>query len=154
MMKRSQDLGQTMIEVIVALTLIILFLSGVVIVELYAIRNADYSRHKSQATQLAKQQLERARVVRDAGGIAALDICQTTCFINYMLTPVPVTPTGPFGQSLTIVGASSYDCPLPEVTVIPEPQSYMATAVVEWGEGAQVTPVPRAELSSCITDWR
>ena len=39
--------GQTMIEVIVALTLIILFLSGVVIVELYAIRNADYSRNKS-----------------------------------------------------------------------------------------------------------
>ena len=50
--------GQTMIEVIVALTLIILFLSGVVVVELYAIKNSNFSRNKSISTHLARQQLE------------------------------------------------------------------------------------------------
>lgn len=147
--------GQTMIELIVALTLIILFLSGVVVVELYAIKNADYARNKSTATQLAKQQLERARVVRDIEGIDSLDICLSTCYIDSQLTPVPVTPTGIYGQSLTIVEASVVDCPLPETTVTPEPKSYRATAVVNWAQGAiDLTPAPEVEIVSCITGWR
>src|SRR3989344_5102842 len=106
--------GQTMIEVIIALTLIILFLSGVVVVELFAVRNADFSRNKSISTQLARQQLERARVVRDSAGLSALTMCLSTCFINSALTPVPISPTGIYGQSLKITEASIVDCPLPD----------------------------------------
>ena len=148
--------GQTMIEVIVALTLIILFLSGVVVVELYAIRNADYSRNKSTSTQLAKQQIERARVMRDSGRIDSLwQYCRSICYINNQLTPMPeVTSTGKFGQSLSIYSATVDDCPLPDVTIIPEPIFYKTTASVTWDTAGIITPHPLVELSSCITDWR
>src|SRR3989344_2222708 len=98
--------GQTIIEVIVALTMITLFLSGVVVVELYAIKNANYARDKSLASRLARQQLERARVVRDTAGIDGLNTCLSTCYINSFLTPVPVSPTGIFGQSLKLQAVS------------------------------------------------
>ena len=147
--------GQTMIEVIVALTLIILFLSGVVIVELYAIRNADYSRNKSTSIQLAKQQSERARVMRDTGRMDILwQYCSSICYINNQLIPMPVTPTGKFGQSLSIYNASADDCPQPEVAIGPEPTIYKTTALVTWDTEGIITTHPQVELSSCITDWR
>ena len=144
-----------MIEVIIALTLIILFLSGVVVVELYAVKNADYSRSKSISTQLARQQLERARVVRDSAGIGALSICELTCYINDQLIPVPISPTGVYGQSVTIIEASTFDCPLPTVLITPQPVSYKATSRVSWGQGeVNITPAPEVVVSSCLTDWR
>lgn len=151
------NFGQTMIEVIVALTLIILFLSGIVVIELYALRNSEYSRKKSIATQLARQQLERARVVRDSAGISSLNnYCfLSSCYINGNLTPVPVTPTGTFGQSLTISDALTGDCPIPDVTITPAPISYKAKAYINWSQGAtDITPAPEIEVSTCITDWR
>src|SRR3989344_3617699 len=148
------DKGQTMIEVIIALTLIILFVSGVVIVELFAVKNADYSRNKSTSTQLARQQLERARVVRDSAGLNALTICLFTCYINDYLTPVPISPTGVYGQKLTIAAATLADCPLP-TGVTPAPISYKATSFVSWAQGiTNITPAPEVQVSSCITDWR
>lgn len=147
--------GQTIIEVIVALTLITLFLSGIVVVELYAIKNANYARDKSLATRLARQQLERARVVRDTAGIGGLNNCLFTCYINNLLTPIPVTPTGIYGQSLILQAVSIGDCPLPAITITPIPTSYLATASVNWGKGSvNITPAPEVVISSCLTDWR
>ena len=147
--------GQTVLEFLIALTLIIFFLLGIVALEVYAIRNTKYAQNKSAAAKLARQQLERTRVVRDSAGINALDICQLGCFINEQLTPGAITPTGTYGQLLTIGSASVDDCPLPPVTITPPlPISYKAKAVVSWSQGAQVTPPQEVEISSCITDWR
>lgn len=146
--------GQTILEVVVALSLIILFLSGIVTVELFAIKNMDYAQHVSLATRLARQQLERAKVVRDSEGIGALSLCTSTCYINNYLTPVPVTPTGTYGQSLLLQLSTSSDCPLPTVTITPNPVSYKTTAVVSWSQNVAVTPPPQVEMSSCLTDWR
>lgn len=153
--KPLQDKGQTMIEVIIALTLIILFLSGVVVVELFAVKNAEYSRNKSISTQLARQQLERARVIRDSSGIEALTSCLSSCYINNQLTPVPISPTGVYAQSLIITEATIADCPLSETIITPAPISYKASALVSWGQGVvNITPAPIVAVSSCITDWR
>lgn len=151
----SENLGQTMLEVLIALTLIIFFLTGIAVVQLYSMRNVSYSENKSIAARLARQQLERARVVRDSAGIGALSICQSPliCFINPTLTPVPLTPTGFFGQSLTLQVATSTDCPLPDVTITPQPTSFKTISTVSWSQGVGVTPV-QTQLSSCITDWR
>lgn len=152
---KNQLSGQTIIEVIVALMMITLFLSGVVVVELYAIKNSNYARDKSLATRLARQQLERARVVRDTAGIDGLNACLSTCYINSFLTPVPVSPTGIYGQSLILQAVSIGDCPLPAITIIPIPVSYRATALVNWGQGSvNITPAPEVVISSCLTDWR
>lgn len=154
----SAQNGQTVLEVLVALTLIILFLTGVVIIELYATRNSEYAQTRSLATSLAGQQLERARVVRDSAGISSLNVCLSSCYINGQLTPVPAVlgPTGTFSQSLTIkqTSLSDQDCQLPAVTITPNPVVYKATALVSWAQNANVTPAPQLVVSSCITDWR
>lgn len=152
--RKNTRSGQTILEVLVALGLIILFLSGIIVVELYALKNVSFAEKKSIATRLARQQLERARVIRDSKGIESLSLCEIPCFLNNQLTPVPITPTGTFGQSLFIVPATSSDCPLPEVTITPFPRSYKATATVIWDTNLAVTPPPKLELSSCLTDWR
>lgn len=148
--------GQTIIEVVIALSLIILFLSGVVIVELVSIKNVQYSQNKSVAVTLARQQIERARVVRDSAGISALDICiNNECFINNNLTPTQISPTGVYGQNLKLTAVTEFDCPIPNVTITPMPTTYKAVSTVNWGSGAtNVTPVPELNVSSCITDWR
>lgn len=147
--------GQTILEVVIALTLIILFLSGVIVVELFSLRNVQYAQNKSLATKLARQQLERARVIRDSTGIEKILPCINSCFINDKLTPVAISPTGTFGQILKLQTATSADCPLPDVTITPAPYSYKATSTVSWAQGAtNITPVPELSLSSCITDWR
>ncbi len=140
--------GQTILEVLIALTLMIFFLSGIIVIELFAVKNVEYARNKSIATKYARQQIERARVVRDSSGIEALFLCQTTCFINPQLTPVFITPTGTYGQSLVMTKASAQDCPFPDVTVTPIPNSYKMTAYASWAPQEQV------EISSCLTDWR
>ena len=148
--------GQTIIEVVIALSLIILFLSGVVIVELISIKNVQYSQNKSIAVSLARQQIERARVVRDTAGMSALDICiNNNCFINNNLTPTQISPTGVYGQNLKLTAVTLSDCPIPEVTITPMPTTYKAVSTVNWGYGAtNVTPLPELNVSSCITDWR
>ena len=147
--------GQTILEVIIALAMIILFLSGVTVVQLVSIKNVDYARRKSSATALSRQQIERAHVVRDVHGISGLSPCLSRCYINKDLTPMPITPTGMYGQSLLLAPATSFDCPLPEVTVTPSPVVYLARALTTWGiSQPDITPAPQVEISSCITDWR
>lgn len=152
----SED-GQTLVEVLVALMLVIFFLSGIVVIELYAIRNIEFAQKKSMATKLAREQLERARTLRDSAGIEMLEnYCQSSaCYINSFLTPVPSPAlTGIYSQTVQLVSASSEDCSLPEITITPPPVSYKATAVVSWGSGVATTPAPQVEISSCLTVWR
>ncbi len=152
----NNSVGQSILEVLIALTLILLFLSGVVIVQLFAIRNINYSQNKSTATRLARQQLDRVKVVRDFAGIDSLTVCQSACFINSQLTPVQgITPTGIFDQVVTLGAVSPGECPLPAITITPVPVSYKVTVKVILKDTANlVTPTPLIQLSSCITDWR
>lgn len=148
--------GQTILEVVIALILIILFLSGIVVVQLYAIRNADYAKNKSMATILARQQLERARVMRDSVGISVLKascFIPLKCYIDDQLTPWPA-PTGTdiYRQSLFLT--SDRSCPTPAIISTPPPQSYKATAVVSWAQDILITPPPEVSIFSCVTDWR
>lgn len=145
--------GQTMLEILVALTLVVLFLSGVVIIQLYALRNVQFSRNKSTATTLAQQQIERVRAVRDSAGINGLNMCSSPCFINSELTPVPVTPTGTFGQSVIMQPATVFDCPIPTEAVIdPPPQYYKVTAQAQWGGSVPITPEPKVVIDTCLTN--
>ena len=147
--------GQTMIEVLVALALIAFFLSGVTIIQLFSIRNTDYSNKKSLATSLARQQLERVRVLRDSVGIDALSACELDpCFVNAELTPDPNLPTGYYRQSFIIKQAVSNECTLPEITVTPVPVVYKVTADVVWLGNSEITPAPNVNIYSCLTDWR
>lgn len=151
---KNKCCGQTIIEVIVALMLITLFLSGITIVEITASKNIIYSQNKSIASRFARQQLERARVVRDMSGIESLQICQSECYINNKLTPMPIIPTGIFTQTLRIVTNAQASCPVSDVSITPPPSSYEAIAHISWDTNIITTPAPVVEMTSCITDWR
>lgn len=143
--------GQTILEVLIALSLIIIFLSGIVIVELVSLRNIQFGQNKSIAAKLANQQLERARVMRDSvGADILLNNCSGTCYINSNLTPIiNPTPGGIYSQTLSVSSGSFSDCP--QVTPI-----YKLTSSVSWKQNATVTifPPPQVALSTCMTDWR
>lgn len=150
--------GQTLIEVLISLTLIILFLTGIIIIELYAYKNSDFAQKKSIATKLARQQLDRARVVRDSGGFDALtQWCLSTCYINNELTPIPITPTGIYAQSLIVepAGDVNSDCPILQTDITPSPWPiiFKVTSNVFWGD---ITKVPdnNVVISTCLSDWR
>lgn len=147
-------LGQTILEVLVALTLIVLFLTGVLVIQLYSVRNINYAQNKSVATKLARQQLDRVKVVRDSAGIGSLTVCLSSCYINNQLTPIPVTPTGTYGQKLVMQLTTLSDCPLPAITITPAPVSYKVTSTVDWSAGAPITPAAQVQVTSCVTDWR
>lgn len=154
--QHTTNSGQSIIEVLIALTLIIMFLSGIVILQLFSVRNINYSENKSTAAKLARQQLDRVRVIRDSVGFDSLLSCTTSpgCFINVSLTPVQVTPTGVFDQIVTMQSASPSDCPIPS-SVTPVPTSYLVNIkVILKGNSGSLTPTPIAQLSSCLTDWR
>ena len=148
--------GQTLLEMIIALALIIFFLSGIIVIELFAIRNIEYAQKKSLATKYAKQQLERARVVRDTSGFDTLsNYCYLqTCFINSQLTvmPVPVTPTGVFKQEFKIEATDQNVCPVLAAELTPVPTAFKATAIASWGQN--ITPAAQVEVSTCMTNWR
>lgn len=145
--------GQTVLEVLIALTLIILFLSGVVIIELVALRNVQYGQNKSVATKLANQQLERARVIRDSVGIDAITGCNP-CYIDNFLTPTGVSSAGIYNQSLTVLSDSS-DCPRIEVEALtPTPAQYKLTVDISWIQNTAITlvPAPKVVLSTCLAE--
>lgn len=145
--------GQSIIEILIALTLVILFLSGITVIQLFSIRNVQFSRNKSTATKLAAQQLERVRVVRDSAGIDALSLCNASCFINSQLTPVPQGPPDPFVQTVSMRTAAATECPVPSIISGVAPVLYKVTSKVTWsGPNPTGTPAVSVIVDSCITD--
>lgn len=148
--------GQTIFEVLVGLTVIMLFLTGIVAIELVALRNTNFAKNKSLATTYAQEQLERVRVARDIMGLSGLvsAYCNVgnACYINDNLTPVPgkSPATNPYVQQ--VVFTISPDCPTPPAT---NSDSYKVTAISSWaGSAVNITPAPEVSLSSCLSDWR
>lgn len=148
---RSNQTGQTLLELLVGLTLITLFLSGIVVIQLTAIRNAQSARTKSLGSRLAQEQLERARVIRDSAGISGLSTCLLSCYINNQLTPEPLAPTGIFRQTLTMQLATTQDCISADVTPQPGTTFYKLTSNVQWNQGIS-TPGTSTVVSSCLSN--
>lgn len=151
-LNQNHSLGQSILEILVALTIMLLVLTGVLVIEVYALKNSSYAADKSRASALANQQLERIRVLKDIGKLSEIADCQLPCYINPELTPMHVTPTGKFSQSFLIQNTSGNECPLPEATITPVPTVYRMTSTVDWSQGAHLTPPWRINVAGCITD--
>ena len=57
--------GQTLIELIVVMTVLVLIIGALVFATIASLRNAKFSQNQTQATKLAQEGLERVRVGRD-----------------------------------------------------------------------------------------
>lgn len=65
MMKKKYNRGFTLIEVMIAVSILVLVLIGLIKVEAYNIRLASLSKHKVQATNLAQSEINLVKTVRD-----------------------------------------------------------------------------------------
>ena len=64
-MKKRKKQGQSLIEVLTALAIVILVIVALVAGVTYAIRNLTYAKNQALATQYAQEGLEAARKMRD-----------------------------------------------------------------------------------------
>jgi Tfp pilus assembly protein PilV len=57
--------GQTLIELIISIALILIIITGVTILTVQGLQNSQFSRNQVQATKLAQEGIEKMRTIRD-----------------------------------------------------------------------------------------
>lgn len=64
----SSEKGQTLLELVVAITVAVLVLGSLVFATITSLRNAQLAKNQAQATKLAQEGLEDIRTLRDRNG--------------------------------------------------------------------------------------
>ena len=64
--------GQTLIEVIVVITIGMLVIVALVFATIAGLRNSEFAKNQSQATKLAQEGLERMRTLRDRDTVGSM----------------------------------------------------------------------------------
>lgn len=62
------EAGQSLIEVIVAMTVGILVVTALTFATIFSLRNASFAKNSAQATKFAQEGIERVRTLRDRDG--------------------------------------------------------------------------------------
>ena len=121
--------GQTLIEVVTSLGLILIVATALVGLGVVALKTSSSSRNRTVAAKLARQGMEMARAVRDQGGLDE---------VNKTNLPADGATVGGvvFPRSWTITGDSS------KKTIVVR---------VEWTESGGTKSV---SISSFLTNWR
>ena len=58
--------GQTLLELIISVTLILIVITGVTILTVKGMQNSQFSRNQVQATKLAQEGIDKVRTIRDS----------------------------------------------------------------------------------------
>lgn len=69
MLKRLSSKGQTLVEMIVVISVGILVVGGLVFATISSLRNANFAKNQAQVTKLAQEGIERARSIRNQDGL-------------------------------------------------------------------------------------
>ena len=72
-MRRQGEKGFTLIELMVALTVLVIGLLGLMGIVMVSLRASSFSRHGTEATVLAEDKLEELRTVSDPGAYAGTE---------------------------------------------------------------------------------
>ena len=64
----NEQKGQTLIEMIVVISVGVLVVGGLVFATISSLRNANYAKNQVQVTKLAQEGLERVRSIRNQDG--------------------------------------------------------------------------------------
>lgn len=155
--------GQTIIEVLVALTTAIVIVSAITMVVITALRNVEYTKAQNTATRYAQEGMEFMRFMRDsnytlfnglAGGVPyCLDKGATVLY-----APCPTTSNVDlFLRTITLEKNSLYcaAASLPTPTPTPLNTSTKVTVSVSWTDSkcASSTRCHQAKLVSCLSDY-
>lgn len=128
----ENDHGQTLIEVVVALSVLVIILLAVVSVLSKSVKNAAYSRNYSLATGYTQEAIEKIRLYRDQHNWA-------TFLTDCNNIPGLVVPPAPFTR------ATSCSC-----TGTPTDTCEVTTSV-SWTDS---TGTHRSESKTNFTNWK
>ena len=134
---RAKSRGFSLIEVVLACTVLILFLTAGIILIVGAGRSTVTSRHRTQAIYLANEGLDLAHAWRDAGFFAGTSDIFTPVtgplFVAYLNNPVNLVPC--FNFDLASVASS--DC----TPTLQMNRFYRQVTVEDRGLGAEAKKV-------------
>lgn len=72
------DKGQTLIELVIALGLILIVITAITLTNIGGLRGSQFSQHQVVATKLAQEALDITRSIRDKGGTVCGPAANTT----------------------------------------------------------------------------
>lgn len=137
--------GQTLAEVVVAIGVIVLLVTGLIIGTSVTLKASQYGRGRSQAVQYAQEAVELARNLRDAGW---------TSFLTYG----GVTPRTWCVDKSGTWTAQSGSCPpnidafyTRQVTFTWIDPNMKTDVVVSWRDGNKTYTVP---ITTYFTQWK
>lgn len=72
--------GQSLLELVIGLSLISVVIGAIAIITTYSLRNAQFSKNQAQATKLAQENLEKIKAIRAASyGICYSGVANNSC---------------------------------------------------------------------------
>ena len=158
--------GQTIIEVLVALTTAIVIVSAITMAVITALRNVEYTKAQNTATRYAQEGMEFMRFMRDSnytlffielkGGVSyCLDKGATVLYEPCSTTTSNVDL---FLRTITLEENSPYCAAIsqPPPTPTPVNTSIKVTVSVSWTDSkcASSARCHESKLVSCLSDYR
>jgi type II secretory pathway pseudopilin PulG len=143
---KNNQMGQTLVEVIVVIGIVIIMITVVVQTSLNSVKTTTFTEYKSQATAYAKEGIELARAQRDAGWYAFATRGNSTgvtwCVDGNGTWTQAVTCSskidGVFDRIITL----TYNSAAQQMTVVSR---------VTWLEGGNTR---QSEVTTLLSNWR
>ncbi len=137
--------GQTLAEVVVAIGVIVLLVTGLIVGTSVTLKASQYSKARSQAVQYAQESIELARTIRD-GGWTAFRAYGTVAGTSWCLDKAGVW-TAMDGSCLPNIDNFFTR----QVTFTWTDPRMKADIVVSWQDGNKTYTVP---ISTYFTQWK
>lgn len=131
--------GQSLVESVVTLGVVILLVTGLVVGTTSALKYAQSSRARSTATQYASEGLELARRERDSSWST---FARSGSFCVDATGGIPSDPCALLENKYSRTVSYDYNDIAESVTV---------TSVVSWSEGAEIKEI---SLQTTLTNWK
>ncbi len=147
--------GQTLVEVIVALGVVVALAVSLVTASLVTQRSARSAKNNTQATKLVQQTIEQLRVLRDRQGFSVLANNTYYCVKNTNLDPLSwvLEPQATNCPKNGLVTLNNVDF-TPKITISAGANSKqkMITVEVSWMDTSGTQKVTNVtNLSNCVT---
>lgn len=151
----SNTEGQTMIETVIALAVVMILVSSLVSMSIASVRSASLSRNKNAASQLAYRESELIRVTRD-GSLTWADFtsnvsggtCTTSCYVD----PTSLIFSAGSTNEASLVSGTTFNIYLRQTNPPPPiTTEFDYTVYVTWSDSAGSHT---QNISSILTPWK
>jgi len=160
--------GQSLIEVLVSLSVATLVLFAITVAVIYSLRNTQFSKNQNLASQYASQGMEIVRQIRDNKSTLSSYTDVFYCLKQDSLTLIPKNITcgqnvgpgniGPTPGNINLYSREviiEHPNPAPTPPAPPCEKTYKVTVKVSWWDNAcgnTSTFCHKVQLASCLSD--